>query len=108
MHKGEVYSEYTPLVLKWHKKQPNDQWRLLLGPMHPRLDRKDITRLIAMHCTSFLATDTSLCALQFTTRNLWVNKSQFAIQYKATEAVSNLGLQKNKELNSVTLSIYRE
>ena len=26
---GEVHSEYTPLVLKRHKKQSNNQWRLL-------------------------------------------------------------------------------
>ena len=28
---GEVHSEYTPLVLKRHKKQSNDQWRLLFS-----------------------------------------------------------------------------
>ena len=28
-HKEEVYSEQAPLVLKRHKKQSNDQWRLL-------------------------------------------------------------------------------
>ena len=29
MWNGEVHSEHTPLVLKRHKKQSNDQWRLL-------------------------------------------------------------------------------
>ena len=29
MRNGEVHWEYTPLVLKWHKNQSNNQWRLL-------------------------------------------------------------------------------